>query len=554
MKFFYRVEKTNENGVAESAVQEFEKADIKIGRGASCDILLNSPLVSLAHAVLKLQDGKLVIEDLGSAGGVRVNNTVVKHGVLKAGDVLKLGNISMTVANEGEVWGLVEERRDGGEGEPQDEQALLQSQLKGLDLASHFPSFTLLSAFICLVIIVVYFFLPVFGGNLNSWSAGPISPQHKMIETNCQACHSVMFKAVQDKDCLACHQLTEHAESLAKVVKDHPEVNHSCGHCHMEHNGPHGLIARQSQQCTECHANLSNLKPDTKHPNIKSFDGDHPQFRVSLPGGAPDAAPLRVSLDAADKLTDGSKIKYNHKVHLVKGEDEPSLECRDCHEFSEDKKTIKPISFDKHCRSCHNLEFDERLPGNEVPHGDADEVINYVFAEYAKIFLQLEKRDTETGRLKPGAAPGAGDEAKTQFAREAVQEESRKTEEQLFMKTGCQLCHVTTELKDFKEGKSRYSIEPTGIPTRWMPASVFDHGAHQQISCVSCHTGVQQSTKTTDVLMPKIGLCRDCHAQEPQKGKVTSDCVECHSYHDSEEFDDEKRRGIKEILDTVLAF
>ncbi len=63
-----------------------------------------------------------------------------------------------------------------------------------------------------------------------------------------------------------------------------------------------------------------------------------------------------------------------------------------------------------------------------------------------------------------------------------------------------------------------------------------------------CHVGVRDSSQTSDVMMPKVNLCRDCHAQQDVKGIVKSECVECHSYHDSLEFDDKKRREIRDIL------
>jgi hypothetical protein len=64
-----------------------------------------------------------------------------------------------------------------------------------------------------------------------------------------------------------------------------------------------------------------------------------------------------------------------------------------------------------------------------------------------------------------------------------------------------------------------------------MPKASFDHAAHKQAPCGDCHLAAK-SNKSSDVLMPTIKECRDCHAgTEPVVGKVKSDCAMCHGYH-----------------------
>jgi hypothetical protein len=69
----------------------------------------------------------------------------------------------------------------------------------------------------------------------------------------------------------------------------------------------------------------------------------------------------------------------------------------------------------------------------------------------------------------------------------------------------------------------------TAIPPRWLPHSRFNHGVHRVLSCRECHGKAEQSTRTADVLLPRMNTCRECHRLTD--GARTG-CVECHVYHD----------------------
>ena len=105
-----------------------------------------------------------------------------------------------------------------------------------------------------------------------------------------------------------------------------------------------------------------------------------------------------------------------------------------------------------------------------------------------------------------------------------------------------------TEKPEAESGESKYLVNSPNIPSKWMPASTFDHGAHQEVACESCHTGVRESEVTTDVLLPGKENCYQCHAQEKTAGSVVSECVTCHSFHDPLIMDEDSKRGIEKIL------
>jgi len=65
---------------------------MSIGRDPENDIRLSDRSVSKQHAVVRLEGGKYIIEDLGSLNGIFVNGERVKKAVLRSGDTLKLGH------------------------------------------------------------------------------------------------------------------------------------------------------------------------------------------------------------------------------------------------------------------------------------------------------------------------------------------------------------------------------------------------------------------------------------------------------------------------------
>ena len=69
-----------------------------VGRGRSCDLLLEYPTISRLHAVLtRYDDGSWTIADVGSRGGVEVNGKRVDICALAYGDTISLGGVHCTL-------------------------------------------------------------------------------------------------------------------------------------------------------------------------------------------------------------------------------------------------------------------------------------------------------------------------------------------------------------------------------------------------------------------------------------------------------------------------
>jgi pSer/pThr/pTyr-binding forkhead associated (FHA) protein len=74
-----------------------DKPILLFGRHEECDVQLNSKKVSRRHCVLAQVNDYLVVRDLGSTNGVRINGERVAEGKLRPGDELQVGNFKYQV-------------------------------------------------------------------------------------------------------------------------------------------------------------------------------------------------------------------------------------------------------------------------------------------------------------------------------------------------------------------------------------------------------------------------------------------------------------------------
>ena len=77
-----------------------DKPILLFGRHEECDVQLNSKKVSRRHCVLAQAHDYLVIRDLGSTNGVRINGERVAEGKLRPGDELQIGNFKYQVCGD----------------------------------------------------------------------------------------------------------------------------------------------------------------------------------------------------------------------------------------------------------------------------------------------------------------------------------------------------------------------------------------------------------------------------------------------------------------------
>jgi hypothetical protein len=81
-----------------------EGRPLGIGRGADNDLVVADPLLSRHHARIVPRNGRLVLSDLASRNGTRVNGRAVLEAVLGAGDRVELGGTTIDVLPPTGPW------------------------------------------------------------------------------------------------------------------------------------------------------------------------------------------------------------------------------------------------------------------------------------------------------------------------------------------------------------------------------------------------------------------------------------------------------------------
>lgn len=379
------------------------------------------------------------------------------------------------------------------------------------------------------------------------WNPGHLSTVHQPWASNCKACHSVPFVRVQDQDCLACHKnIKDHVSRTGLKLDELNDVR--CATCHREHKGEFGLAEQNKgfvgKECAVCHANLKLTFPKTKTENVSDFSASHPDFQLQITIGAAPTVLERIRQTDNSTLSEENSLKFPHDVHLAANgvrspEGKVILKCDSCHKPDSNGKSFLPVTMKENCQSCHALKFDLAAPDREVPHGAVDPILStlrefysYVSVNGVPLTKQEVKNPIFTGR------PGDVESVKTFIHdNKDVRSHAIASATELFEKTSCVICHEVTRVSG--HGKSgtpaedmpEWKITPVSPAHAWMPKAEFDHSKHRSSECTQCHAA-RTSHKATDVLMPGIKQCRECHVGEkPVANKVTSDCGLCHGFH-----------------------
>jgi predicted CXXCH cytochrome family protein len=377
VRYLLRTLETREGGSVEYRDNEFVSDVITIGRATDQDIQLTDTGVELEHARIgQRMGGKAQIKSL-SVSGVSINDDVVSAGTLKIGDVIKIGDSTLEIISPppGFDFALTLARGEGvePEGEPG---AQYVTSLEQTKLSKRKWSWVLF-----IVIVVLFMGLPVAGllneglrdilrstplPSDNVWDSGPLIPAHRIPELagNCNACHAIPFRMVNNKECLACHKdVGKHADEEAHNTPELTEAR--CESCHKEHNEPAAIVRTDEALCVDCHGDLkANTPAETRLRNARNFGTDHPSFRLTTlvpQNKGKDTTWKAVRLDQdGTGLVEQSNLKFSHKAHLdPKGVEAPEgqviLQCEDCHQLDGAGKLMQTIQMEQICRRCHAL-------------------------------------------------------------------------------------------------------------------------------------------------------------------------------------------------------
>ena len=178
---------------------------------------------------------------------------------------------------------------------------------------------------------------------------------------------------------------------------------------------------------------------------------------------------------------------------------------------------------------CHSLAFD-RIDGTirTLRHGEPDQVVADLRAFYRSTGPLRPINFGSVDRRRPGDFAVQRTSSNFAFAAATRGGRAEAAIRSVFSEGGaCFDCHRVTQ--PGVQGPN-YGIVPVRLPERYMKKGWFDHASHTTESCQSCHAA-PTSDSASDVLLPKIASCRECHGGESAHKQVQSSCAMCHDYH-----------------------
>lgn len=516
---------------------------LRIGRGTDCTVHLADPRVKYLHATIRMNyEGRLRIEGNGKV--LKGEDGFVQDVELNAGSSVMLGPYRLVVEPTQPDYDLVlsvelvqalpDERRE------------LQARSR-TSLTARFLSRRVLALGLGALVLGLFLALPVLylqradvraeAAQLplapdESWNPGPLSDAHRAFARNCGECHQKPFVRVQDSACRNCHvDVDDHIVDKGLQATTFGATR--CAQCHLEHKGNDGLSHGDSRLCSDCHGDIKARVAGTRLPPVHDFLTRHPGFKLTLPRGNGQPGFQRVA-QTDPGLAENSGLKFPHDLHLAEdGIASPGgrmlLKCRSCHDLDEAGLRFKPMVMEQACASCHRLAFEPAVSDREVPHGAPREVLTVLREFYAGISVGERAIEVTTvdGLLqRPGS--GTGDRVRREAGAWA-QAKAMTVARDLFEVRVCVSCHEVS--RQHGDPDSPWRIAPVTLNTHWLPKAGFDHGKHRNVGCVGCHD-VPGSSRSEDVNIPDINLCRDCHVgAEPVRNMITSDCGSCHGFH-----------------------
>ena len=394
----------------------------------------------------------------------------------------------------------------------------------------------------------------------DSFRSGAASDRIQKIDNRCEACHLNLSKR-------------------AHTFHEPNAIQYRCSTCHEEHRGPGPMKLVTSSQCASCHGNATSMQtaaktkvPDhwsgmQRHPQpaqrivfnqlgrpaegytkvFSTFWDDHPEFQINV---AKAADPQKIRDPNSFVAPDGIRdiLRFNHSRHFrgdIPAVDQTGkkLDCNYCHQLETEGRFMKRISFQAHCQTCHQLQFDLNNPDLTLPHGDPVAVLGFlrsVKTQYEDLARRKNITDPNKIRrfvedqMKGLAAQYGSDDRKLLnsvfFEADPYKIRPGMNRPKAANFAGCAYCH-------------QVAAATFGAPTiikpvlvdRWMVLSDFDHAKHvavKGVQCETCHAAARSSSKSSDILLPAKASCVKCHSPHAEPGlKTAAECITCHKYH-----------------------
>ena len=437
----------------------------------------------------------------------------------------------------------------------------------------------------------------VFGQNCQACHDRSLVPLQRMVTLN-NRLHST-----SDTKCQKCHRETnsDHLSEWVSTPERHASLEESlkskfdqigCAGCHTEHRGVAALTHVTDANCTQCHSEIhEKVSPKLFELDFKGFR-QHPEFAVwrqesHLQRASRDDRSKRPNIRwEGEQPLDQSAIKFSHHRHLdpallTPGGKPTELRCIDCHQADQSGAYFRPIQFEQHCHRCHQIGFPET---GKLPHAKPEIIRGILLDGLAKnsnVSLPQPqdplggptKRPIDLVKSAAELEPLFKDQLEALENRlfHSSQEIHEQPQAVGLLQAACTKCHYTEKTNAITNA---WKVVPPQVPDSWMSHNRFRHDRHASVECTLCHTRGGQKSETvdlksfypkmskaagesssiyasvaaTDILMPRIDVCRNCHGHEsPIAASVTDKCVDCHDYH-HETRSKPLPAGIRELL------
>ena len=534
-------------------------AALGIGRATENAVHLPDLAVEPNHARIEIVDpGRVAVRALGSLGFTLDGKTTTEAMIdCATGAELGFGGYRIAVSSDTDGLVLVEVSKPasgGGHADPIEDK-------RAFSLAGVMPSKRIAGWLLVGFVLLGFLVVPVTSSLLHrhrayshvigdkAWNPGELSLAHHNLQGHCEACHVEPFVSVRNETCMACHKdMANHAHAddlamarpagvgrgmrLAVASLFGREAPGACTDCHIEHQGAKPMESPRQQFCADCHSGLKARLPQTGLGDASDFGTAHPQFVAQV-------ALTRVLLDGSAREDNG--LTFSHRIHLNASGGVArmaielgtgagygkALDCTNCHHASDDGVRFQRVDMQRDCEACHSLAYD-KVGGTvrHLRHGDVAQMV-------ADLSAANGNHPSLTGRSRPGEYANGGT-YHADFSRPAGGIAAKA----LASDGICGECHKP-ELRN-----GMLTVRPVKLLTRYLPNGWFDHAAHKNTPCAECHAA-KTSSASTDILLPGIAQCRNCHVGESGKlsaaagimgdsdtrTRVPSGCLMCHAYH-----------------------
>jgi hypothetical protein len=568
------IRKTESLSANQGELQDSIIASEKLSAGANTDddLVLTGVTIEAKHLMFsKGSKGRLFVTTSSSSAKILAedNKSVNKINLL-VGQKFKLGKYTFTrvEAPAGIDYALSISQKNDLSSKTNIAFPLVAMSLKeaGFNMRRWTWTIMLLALTIGLILPLLWVYgpqkvlktIPIASSADELWSPGPLAKVHHIqgIADNCQVCHTELLSPVKDTECKSCHEVgahlgvSEHANENSGLLnsgllnKEHKYQEGRCATCHIEHKNPSIVIRQDEPMCTACHRDIASDETDNgpRDQGVERFE-QHPEFKLSLLRQQEDNQQgdkkwhTERHVPGKENTKESSNLEFSHRLHLnPKGIDGPlgreTLVCQNCHEPEQDGLLIKPITMEKHCRSCHTLSFEPTDLTRQVPHASLDIVKRSLEEYYSRLYSEQNGPIKSTVTLdRPAKRPGKPKPDFYTSMKEWSDDKAHDALDELVNNKACSTCHII--------GKSNGSqrVTPVKISNNWYPKAQFDHSSHKVYECNSCHSA-DTSDDASDILIPDIKNCRSCHAGESDEHKIinkkiktVSSCMSCHQYH-----------------------